>query len=325
MHTFEDLREIIEQEIASQPYDQRKPDGLFQPISYILRLGGKRVRPTLACIACEMFGGDYKPALEVAMAIETYHNFTLLHDDLMDKSSMRRGKETVHHRWGDNTAILSGDAMTVAAYEHLARVNSRLLPVLLPLFNRMAMEICQGQQYDMDFERRDFVAEDEYLEMIRLKTAVLLATALKMGAIAGGADIEKADILYRYGIHIGLSFQLEDDLLDVYGDPIILGKKIGDDIACNKKTMLLIKALEMAQGEELNLLRESLLMPDVQCEEKIRAVTGIYNRLGIRPIVEDLIDYHNGLAEKALDELGLDEITTKPLRELIGTLRNRKS
>ncbi len=325
MHTFEELRDRIEQKIAEQPYALRRPDGLFHPISYILSLGGKRIRPTLTCIACEMYCDDYLPAMEVALALETYHNFTLLHDDLMDRSSMRRGKETVHHRWGDNTAILSGDAMTIAAYEHLAKVDKDLLPVLLPLFNQMAMEICQGQQYDMDFEGREEVTEEEYLEMIRLKTAVLLATALKMGAIVGGADIGEAEILYRYGIHVGLAFQLEDDLLDVYGDPIILGKRIGDDIACNKKTMLLIKALNMAEGEEQAILHEALSMPESQREEKIRVVTGVYNRLGVRAIVEDLMDQHNTLAEEALSELSLDQGRANVLRGLVDTLRNRKS
>lgn len=325
MHTFHDLRDLIEQEISIQPYDQRSPEGLFRPISYILGLGGKRIRPTLACIACEMFCGDYRPAMEVALALETYHNFTLLHDDLMDKSSMRRGQETVHHKWGDNIAILSGDAMTIAAYEHLAKADSHLLPELLRQFNQMAMEICQGQQYDMDYELRDDVTEDEYLEMIRLKTAVLLATALKMGATVGNAPIEKAEILYQYGIHIGLSFQLEDDLLDVYGDPIILGKKIGDDIASNKKTMLLIKALNMAKGEDHSVLMDALSIPDAQREEKIRVVTSIYDRLGIPQLVEQMIDHHNSLAEQALERLSLEEESTQELKTLIGLLRNRKS
>ena len=227
----------------------RYPDqaqGLFAPISYILSLGGKRIRPLLALMANEMFGGDTSDVIMPAIGVEVFHNFTLLHDDLMDNADKRRGEETVHIKWNDNTAILSGDAMQIMAYQFIAQTKPEILQKVLNLFSHTALEICEGQQYDMEFEDRSNVSEEEYLEMIRLKTAVLLGCSLKIGAITGGANEDDANLLYEFGEKIGLAFQLKDDLLDVYADTNVFGKNIGGDILNNKKTFLLISALKLA-------------------------------------------------------------------------------
>lgn len=325
MQSFETIRDSIEMELAALPYSKLEPKMLFEPITYILSMGGKRVRPALACMSAQLFSGDFSLAMPIALAVEVYHNFTLLHDDLMDRSSMRRGMETVHRRWGDNAAILSGDGMMVLAYQELEKLPEQVQPKVLKLFNEMALGICKGQQYDIDFEQREEVSEEEYLEMIRLKTAVLLAYSLKMGALVAHASEEQCDTIYRFGEHLGLAFQLEDDLLDVYGDPIIFGKKIGEDIVSNKKTMLLIKAINSATGEDKQSLDDALQMTDDRREDKIFLVTKIYNRLGIRSEVEDLIDFHYRQAEELLKSLAMSDEELAPLRELLGRLQHRKS
>ena len=243
-----DYLPLIESTLVSI-FEGKEPYNLYEPIRYVLSIGGKRLRPTFALMACDLFGGNVNDAVYPACALEVYHNFTLLHDDIMDNADMRRGKPTVHKKWNENTAILSGDVMLSQAYEVMCRAEHSLLPSLLSVFNQTTIEVCEGQQYDMDFESRNDVSADEYIAMIRLKTAVLLAASLKIGAICAKASAKDADLIYEFGINVGLAFQLKDDWLDVYGDVKKFGKKIGGDICCNKKTYLLITALEKASGD----------------------------------------------------------------------------
>lgn len=300
---------------------QREPYGLYEPIAYTLEGGGKRVRPTLALIASRMFGGREEDVLPAALALEVFHNFTLLHDDLMDKSHTRRGRETVWVRWNENTAVLSGDQMMIEAYRLLAGVPASKLQKVLCDFNRMATEICEGQQYDVDFETRDDVTIDQYLEMIRLKTSVLLANALRTGAYIAGATDEQQQALYDFGIHVGLAFQIQDDILDVYGDPATFGKPIGGDILNNKKTYMLLTALQQADEDTGAELQNWLNAP--ACDEKIRQVTAIYTRLGVRRTCEKIMFAHTREAMAILDTLPQNE-ATDALRALAEKLLTRK-
>lgn len=283
------LQQQVEKAIANINWVQ-EPTGLYQPIDYVLSLGGKRIRPVLTLLACKLFSDDEKQALSTALAVEVFHNFTLLHDDVMDRADTRRGKPTVHKKWNDNTAILSGDAMLIKAYQLLQKAPADKLPVLLDLFSKTAIEVCEGQQYDVDFENDLAVQLPQYIEMIRLKTAVLLAAALKMGAIIGGASQQDADALYHYGINLGLAFQLRDDYLDSFGDPAVFGKKIGGDICCNKKTFLMITALQTASEEQRKELLQWIGCTDATChEQKIKAVLNIYQDLQIDIRCEEAI------------------------------------
>ena len=247
MYSADEILNKVNLFISNLPY-HRRPESLYEPIKYVLSMGGKRIRPTLMLLAYNMFRDDPERILMQAVALETYHNYTLLHDDLMDHADLRRGHETVHKRWNDNQAILSGDSMLVLAYERMAQCPADKLGEVLSLFTQTALEIGEGQQYDIDFETRNDVSEDEYIEMIRLKTSVLLACALKIGAVLAGASKADADNLYKFGEQIGLAFQLQDDYLDVYGDPKIFGKAVGGDIVSNKKTYMLINAFNRAAG-----------------------------------------------------------------------------
>lgn len=253
------------------------PQSLYDPIEYVLSLGGKRIRPALCTLACEFYSGDAEKAMSAALGLEIFHNFTLLHDDIMDRADTRRGQATVHKKWNDNAAILSGDAMLICAYQHMSQVENHLLSNIMMLFSKVALEVCKGQQLDMSFETRDNVTVDEYIEMIRLKTAVLLATSLEIGAIIGGAPSSDSDLLYNYGINLGLAFQLRDDYLDAFGDPKEFGKQIGGDIKCNKKTFLLLNALKTAEGATAENLRNWINANEVNDEKaKIKAVLDIY-------------------------------------------------
>jgi geranylgeranyl diphosphate synthase type II len=265
----------------------REPKGLYEPVRYVLSNGGKRIRPVLMLMAYNLYKDNVSKIYGVAFAIEMYHNCTLLHDDLMDKADMRRGRKTVHKVWTDNTAILSGDAMLILAYRYITDCPPEYLNDVLTLFNEAVLGICEGQQYDMDFEQRSDVTETEYMEMIRLKTAILFAASLKIGAILGGASKEDADNLYNFGVGLGIAFQLKDDFLDVYGDSVVFGKNIGGDILCNKKTYLLVKALECADKFQADELRRWLAMSQYDSNEKIIAVTNIYNQLGVKEICEN--------------------------------------
>ena len=264
----------------------RTPVSLYAPIRYVLSMGGKRIRPTLMMLAYNMYKDDVDSILPQACGLEIYHNYTLLHDDLMDNASLRRGKETVHCKWNANTAILSGDTMLVMAYEYIAKCVACIQPDIMRLFTKTALEIGEGQQYDMDFETRTDVTEAEYIEMIRLKTSVLLACALKMGALLAGAPASDADNLYTYGEKIGLAFQLQDDYLDVYGNPDIFGKNIGGDILSNKKTYMLINAYNKADTATRKELTRWIDAKDFDPKEKIAAVTNIYDRIGIPAMAE---------------------------------------
>ena len=253
--TASELLTLVNDYLDALPYE-RKPTSLYEPIKYVLSLGGKRIRPVMMLLAYNLYKERPEDILSSACALETYHNYTLLHDDLMDHASMRRGHQTVHKRWDENTAILSGDSMLVLAYERLALCAPDKLKAVLDLFTETALQIGEGQQYDMDFESRNDVTEEEYIEMIRLKTSVLLACAAKMGAILADAPDADADNLYRFGEQFGLAFQLQDDFLDVYGDPKVFGKNIGGDIVSNKKTYMLIKAYGLADGQQLKELQK---------------------------------------------------------------------
>lgn len=322
LYSFTDILNKINKEINELKFDYT-PKSLFEPIEYILEIGGKRVRPVLAIMGYNLYKDDIDKAIPVAFGIEIFHNFTLLHDDLMDRASTRRGKPTVHIKWSDNTAVLSGDAMMIESYKEIAKVDKEYLPQVLSLFSQMATEICCGQQLDMEFEDRLDVSLAEYLEMIRLKTAVLLGCALKCGAIAAGASQEDADNLYNFGINIGLAFQIMDDLLDVYGDEASFGKKIGGDILCNKKTFLLINALqhEDAKSQLLDWINAENFNP----QEKIKAVTAIYDQINLKQTCQEVIHayYEKGIA--FLDLVSVDYKQKLELRNLAEYLLTRNS
>lgn len=301
----------------------RAPKGLYEPIGYTLAAGGKRIRPTLALIASALFGGNEKDVLPAALALEVFHNFTLLHDDVMDKAEVRRGRPTVHVKWDENTAILSGDQMLIEAYKLLSDVPADKLPQVLKWFNEMATGICEGQQYDVDFEHQSQVTIDDYMMMIEKKTSVLLAYALKIGGYIAGASTAQLEALYQYGLHIGLAFQIQDDILDVYGDPKTFGKAIGGDICCNKKTLLLLTALETEDAESKAELLQWLSVTD-RNEEKIAAVTALYNRLGVRKACETVMEAHTATALAQLDKLPQNSACEK-LRELAEKLVTRKN
>ena len=301
----------------------RAPKGLYEPIGYTLAAGGKRIRPTLALIASALFGGNEKDVMPAALALEVFHNFTLLHDDVMDKAEVRRGRPTVHVKWDENTAILSGDQMLIEAYKLLSDVPADKLPQVLKWFNEMATGICEGQQYDVDFEHQSQVTIDDYMMMIEKKTSVLLAYALKIGGYIAGASTAQLEALYQYGLHIGLAFQIQDDILDVYGDPKTFGKAIGGDICCNKKTLLLLTALETEDAESKAELLQWLSVTD-RNEEKIAAVTALYNRLGVRKACETVMEAHTATALAQLDKLPQNSACEK-LRELAEKLVTRKN
>ena len=293
----------------------REPQGLYEPIGYTLAAGGKRVRPQLALLATKLFGGNEEDVLPAALALEVFHNFTLLHDDVMDKAQVRRGRPTVHVRWNANTAILSGDQMMIEAYKLLSRVPEKKLAKTLRLFNQMATEICEGQQYDVDFESREDVTIPEYMEMIRLKTSVLLATALKIGAYIAGATDEQQEQIYNYGIHLGLAFQIQDDMLDCYGDQATFGKAIGGDIAENKKTYLWLTAAQKGAIDELAMREESMT-------QRFERILAIYDRLGVKAAAQEAIRLQTNQAINCLDALPQNQYTDQ-LRAMAHKLEER--
>jgi len=326
MYSFKELQKIIGQEIKFRLSDlnERKPSQLYVPVQYSLEMGGKRIRPVLLLMSFNMFKEEISSALPAAVAMEVFHNFTLLHDDIMDKSALRRNKPTVHMKFGANNAILSGDAMAFLSYQYLLECNSGRISDVIELFTGTALEICEGQQFDMDFENRRKVSEAEYLEMIRLKTAVLLGCSLKAGALLADADPVIAENLYSLGINLGLAFQLQDDFLDTFGNQQIFGKKIGGDILADKKTYLLIKALESAGDEDKSSLEKWLTKSSFDADEKIKAVTGIYNKLDIKQITINKINLYFKNTEKILDDLTLNENKKNYLRELCYKMQNRE-
>lgn len=298
MQNFEQLRDIIEREIEKMDFAGRRPGELYLPVAYCMSNGGKRIRPVLTLMACRLFSDDLSPAIKPALAIEVFHNFTLLHDDIMDKAEMRRNRPTVHKKWNENTAILAGDAMAIISFDLISSADPGILPELLAVFNRTALEICEGQQLDMNFETMPRVSEPMYLEMIRLKTSVLIATAIKTGAIAGGASEKDASLLYDSGLNLGLAFQLQDDLLDLYGDQEKFGKKPGGDILMKKKTFLLVKAMEMADKETAGKI-EYLMEKEQDPEIKVHEMKNIFDRLDLQTITgRKASEYFDAAIEK---------------------------
>jgi len=312
MHSIEQLQNLVNKAIADTKYTEQ-PAELYEPISYLMQLGGKRMRPVLVLISTELFGGNILKALDAAIGIELFHNFTLMHDDIMDKAPLRRGKPTVHAKWNESAAILSGDVMFVEAYKLMIKVDDAILREVLAIFSDTASGVCQGQQADMNFEKIDDVSLTEYLEMIRQKTAVLLAGSMQIGALIGGAAKEQAKLLYEFGENLGLAFQLQDDILDVYGNPEKFGKQVGGDILSNKKTFMLIKAKELAKGNTGSELDEWLKRSD-DPSAKVNAVTLIYNLLEVRKLAEIEMEEYVNKALKALDLISVDHSKKQLLR-----------
>lgn len=313
MKTADELLVQVNAFLETLPYE-RTPKSLYEPIRYVLSMGGKRIRPVLMLLGYNLFKEDTEKILMNAIALETYHNYTLLHDDLMDNADLRRGHETVHKKWDANTAILSGDSMLVLAYERMAQCDERHLAQVLRLFTTTALEIGEGQQYDMEFETRDDVREEEYIEMIRLKTSVLLACALKIGALLADASAEDADNLYKFGELIGLAFQLQDDYLDVYGDSKVFGKNIGGDITSNKKTYMLINAFSHANADQRKELKKWVEAKTFDREEKIAAVTRLYNEIGIDKMAQGKM---NECYEQSLKYLDAVSVPAERKEELL--------
>ena len=324
--TTEVLLDIIEKSLSELGYAEQEPRALYEPIGYTLSLGGKRVRPLLCLLATRLYSDNIATALPIARALEVFHNFTLLHDDLMDKSPIRRGQPTVYRKWNDNTAILSGDAMSIEAYRSLEGIeNPQLLFKVLPFFNKMAIEICKGQQYDMDFEEREHVSVAEYIEMIRLKTAVLLGAALRLGALAAGAYDSDAQILDEVGQALGLAFQIQDDYLDVYGDEKTFGKPIGGDIMNGKKTLMLLYTQAKLERDDRAELDQLMQLGQEHKEERISGVRRLYDKAGTPIYAQHEIERLTQEALTKLRGLGLKQERLEPLYQLFDKLTTRKN
>ena len=323
MYTSEELLSKVNQFLADLPYD-RRPSSLYAPIRYVLSMGGKRIRPVLMLLAYQLYKDAPETILMQAVALETYHNYTLLHDDLMDNADLRRGHETVHKKWNANQAILSGDSMLVLAYERMAQCPKEKLANVLAVFTETALEIGEGQQYDIDFEHRTDVGEEEYIEMIRLKTSVLLACALKIGGILADAPAGDLENLYKFGEQMGLAFQLQDDYLDVYGDSKVFGKAIGGDITSNKKTYMLINAFNKANDAQRVELMRWVTAKEFDRQEKVTAVTNLYNEIGIDRLAQKKIAYYFDESKKYLNALQVPEERKAELRAYAEKMMVRK-
>ena len=322
MKTFNEYLEMVNKEIKAIPYPQ-SPSNLYEPIAYTMALGGKRIRPVLVLMACDAVGGDVNKAVKAAVGLELFHNFTLLHDDVMDNADVRRGQPTVHRRWNDNVAILSGDTMLTMATQYIGQVESQHLAAANELFNATAIEVYEGQQYDMDYERRREVTVEEYIKMIRLKTSVLLGCACKLGAIIGGADEKTAQALYEVGENLGIAFQLEDDVLDVWGDEATFGKEIGGDIMNNKKTFLMVNAFRLANEEQAGRLRRWYTDAYAMKQEKVPAVTSIFEELGLREIADKAIGEYTQKALTVLESIEMSDDARESFTALAASLVNR--
>ncbi|MFW5821808.1 MAG: polyprenyl synthetase family protein [Tangfeifania sp.] len=327
MYSIEALQKKINNEIDAwlEELSKNEPHQLYTPVEYALSMGGKRLRPVLLLMSANMFQDEIECGLPAALAVEIFHNFTLLHDDIMDKAEMRRNNPTVHKHFSENTAILSGDSMAFLSYQLLLKCRCEKLPEITKLFTDTALQVCEGQQYDMDFENRQDVTETEYLEMIRLKTAVLLGCSLKAGALLANVDNKTADLIYDFGINLGLAFQLQDDLLDTFGNQELFGKKIGGDIVANKKTYLLIEALENANAGQKQELEKWLTRTDFDPRKKINAVSELYNQLGVKQLAERKIDFYFDAAFEILQKLPVDEKRKMPLKNLSKKMLGRNS
>lgn len=324
MNKLQNLQALIGQAVNKLSFPEH-PATLYEPISYILSLGGKRMRPALLLMACDMFGGDVNAAIAPALAIEVFHNFTLMHDDIMDNAPLRRGSVTVHERWNNNVGILSGDVMLIEGYKLMMQVEGHLLRPILDIFNTTAVGVCEGQQLDMEFENRHQVSINEYLNMIRLKTAVVLGGALKIGALIGGAQLKDAELLGSFGEHLGIAFQLQDDILDVYGNPEKFGKQVGGDIISNKKTYLLIKALELANEQQTTGLTDWIALKQFDSAEKVMAITNMYNTLQVRKHAENAMQTYTNKAFEALNAINLPETHKQHLRNFADGLLVREN
>jgi geranylgeranyl diphosphate synthase type II len=324
MQQVAELQSLFKTYLDENQFHQ-KPEGLYEPINYILSLGGKRIRPVLLLMGCNLFNDNIAQALPASFAIEIFHNFSLLHDDIMDEAPLRRGKPTVHIKYNQNTGILSGDVMLVYAYEFFLQLDDKLkIPIIIKTFNKVAIEVCEGQQYDMDFETRNDVTIDEYIKMIELKTSVLIAGGLKIGAIIGGSSEEDANHLYEFGRNIGIAFQLQDDILDTFGDPEKFGKKVGGDIVQNKKTFLVLKALELGNDEQCDKLSALMSIDSEDENVKIEAVKSIFNELQIREAAEQLMESYLELAFDHLSAVNVVEEKKEVLIKLSNELMGRE-
>ncbi len=323
MLTISDYNKIIEKGLKEISFSGN-PSSLYDPVNYMMSLGGKRIRPIFTLLANELFGGDMENAIKPALAMEVFHNFTLVHDDILDRSELRRGNATVHKKWNEGTAILSGDVMLVLAYELLSEISPEKLPVVLNIFNATAKKVCEGQQLDMMYENTDEVSLDQYIEMIGKKTAALFAGSLKMGALLAGSKPEDAENLYLFGHYAGIAFQVQDDLLDAYGEAGQWGKKIGGDIDSNKKTFLAVKALELAEGDNLKELKYLSRNKEIDSEMRILKTISIYNSLSIRKISEEARDMYFNTALDCLQKINVKEERKQNLKEIAGALINRE-
>ena len=323
MYNSEQLLSKVNDFLGQLPY-QRRPASLYDPIRYVLSLGGKRIRPVLMMLAYNLYKEDPERILMQAVGLETYHNYTLLHDDLMDNADMRRGHDTVHKKWDANKAILSGDSMLVLAYQRMQQCDQRHLQAVLDVFTETALEIGEGQEYDMSFETRNDVTEEEYIEMIRLKTSVLLACAMKIGAILADAPAEDVENLYKFGEQLGLAFQLQDDLLDVYGDPKVFGKAIGGDITSNKKTYMLINAVNRANAEQRSELMKWIEAKYFDRSEKVAAVTALYDQIGIRELCEQKINFYFDECRKYLAKVNVSDERKQQLLDYTDEMMKRR-
>lgn len=323
MELYKELLSTVNSYIQQHPFAGR-PAQLYAPINYMMQLGGKRVRPVLTLMGCKLFGGDTGKALPVAIAVEVFHNFTLVHDDIMDKAPIRRGQPTVHIKWNPDTAILSGDLMMIKSMEMFQHLDGETLKRCLPLFLTTAAEVCEGQQIDMNFETSAAVSVEEYLHMIELKTAVLLACSLKLGAYVAGSSEDDARHLYNFGKHIGIAFQLQDDILDAFGDTAEVGKQKGGDIIANKKTYLLIKAMQQAKGEQKAMLHHWLNQTVFNEAEKVTAVLDLFNQLDVKAQAEAEMKYHLDLAHQHLNSVvGAEEESKNKLAAFAAMLQQR--
>lgn len=321
MKTIEQLRIEVEQEIIGLKYPSH-PSDLYAPIDYILGIGGKRMRPILLLLAHQLYNKDFSQALMPSVAIEVFHNFTLLHDDIMDKAPLRRGNDTVHEKWNNNVAILSGDAMLIQSYQYFYDLDAKVLKEVLSVFNQAALQVCEGQQYDMDFEIQAEVSMDSYLKMIEYKTAILLAASLKIGAIIGGAPTKETDLLYSFGRDIGIAFQLKDDLLDAFGDQKIFGKRVGGDIISNKKTCLYLQALERSDKSTKMELVNLYSSSNVDVLTKVERVKEIYTHLNIPAVTNELIDKYYNKAMESLSLIGGDKTELVRFAEMLKSREN---
>ncbi len=321
MHTFNELKVILDARLKQAEFPAN-PNQLYDPLRYILGIGGKRIRPLLALMSCDLFNEDPNKALQAAMAVEYFHNFSLIHDDIMDQADVRRGQETVHKKWNENVGILSGDALLVKAYQQLDDYPAELFKPLTQLLSQTAIEVCEGQQYDVDFETLNEVSKEDYIEMIRLKTAVLLGASLKMGALIAKASEKDAELIYKFGIDLGIAFQLQDDYLDSFGDAEHFGKRIGGDIINNKKTILYIEALKRSNSNLRDQLLNLYQLRD-DSQQKIEDVKSIFNDSGAKTETLSLIEHYTNSAFDFLDQLSVDSQNKQELNSLASYLMNR--